>query len=239
MKKSIKAGALFVAGVFVLSGCGSSEGDSGSASDETKSASASPTPTAAAQYSADELEAALEAVKADEGWSGPITNDETLRPQLEAVPNALEGITITPAECGELVTANLAEKIDSATVAVLQLSATDAVTILSYEDASFIEEQIENNAKQMESCTDFQMEAGGQVSTATGKTLDAATEAETTEAYSSLVTTAGVEAETIQVTGFSGTTNITVSMTDPADAEGAVAAAEELIDAVLAELESK
>lgn len=238
MKNSIKAGALLAAGVIALSGCGSSEGKQESASAEFKAASATPSPTAEAkQYSADDLEAALTAVRAERGMTGLVVNDSSLRPQLKVATNALQNVVISPEVCGDLVTSNLAEKVDSANVAVMQLSETDAVTILSYEDASFIEDQVENNAKQVEECTEFQMEVGGQVSSATAKQVDASTDAETTEAYSSVVTTGAEVLEGYQISGFSGTTNISVSMTNPEDADGAVAGAEEIINEILAELE--
>lgn len=240
MKNTVKAGALLVAGVIALSGCGSSEPEQESAAAETTAASATPTPTAEAQqYSAADLEAALTAVRDERGMTGLVVNDASLRPQLERTADALQNIVITPEVCGDLVTNNLAEKVDSANVAVMQLNQTDAVTILSYEDASFIEGQIESNAKQVDQCAEFQMEVDGQVSSATGKTVEASTDAETTEAYSSVVTTGAEVLEGYQISGFSGTTNISVSMTNPADSDGAVAAAEELINEILAELEKK
>ena len=226
-----------MAGVIALSGCGGSDEASDSKA-ASPSASATPTPTAEAeQYSADDLEAALTAVRADRGLTGLVVNDASLRPQLQVAADAIQGMAITPEVCADLVTSDLAEKVDSATVAVMQLSQTDTVTILSYEDASFIEDQLENNARQMEDCTEFQMEVGGQVSSAVGEQIDASTDAESTEAYKSVVTTGTQVVESYQVTGFSGTTNISVSMTNPADGPGAVAAAEELINEVLAELE--
>ena len=241
MKKNTTAGALLIAGVLALTACGgSAEGTDDPSTAAASSPSATATPTAEAeQYSAGDLEAALTAVKTEQGLSGQVVNDATLRPQLEAAAEAIAQIVITPEECGDLATSNLAEKVDSANVAVMQLSETDALTILSYEDVSFIEDQLESNASQAEKCTEFQMEAGGEVSTASAKPIDASTDAETTEAYTSVVTTAGQTVESYQVSGFSGTLNISVSITNPSDPEGAIAAAEELINAVLAELEAK
>lgn len=241
MKKNSTAGALLIAGVLALTACGgSAEGTDEASSASSPSASATPTQTAEAeQYTAGDLEAALAAVKAEQNLSGQIASDQALRPQLEAAAEAIAQIVITPEECGDLATSNLGEKVDSANVAVMQLSPTDALTVLSYEDVSFIEDQLESNAGQAEKCSEFSMEAGGLVSTATAKQIDASTNAETTEAYSSVVTTDGQTAESYQVSGFQGTVNITVSITNPSDPEAAIAAAEELIDAVLAELESK
>lgn len=234
MKKSIKTGALLVAGVLALSGCGGSSdaADSGSAE-------SSPTPTLSVgqdQYTADELEAALQAVKADEGLSGQIANDATVRPELKAATAALEQITITPVECHDLALNNFSEKMDSANFAIMQLSATDTVTIMSYEDASFVDTQVKTNEQQMEDCAEFQMEAAGQVSTASAKKIDASTDAVTTQASVVVGTTAGQETEALQINGFSGTIHISVALNGPSDQEGALAAAEELINAILEQL---
>ncbi|WP_341393794.1 hypothetical protein [Arthrobacter sp. G119Y2] len=243
MKKSMKAGALLIAGVFALSACGSDASAEPAAADSSESAtSASPTPTPTLavgqeQYTADELEAALTAVKADQGLTGQIANDATVRPELEGVETTFDNIVITPEECSALATANLSEKIERSTLAIMQLSETDSLTVISYEDASLIDEQVKNNDQQMVDCTEFTMETAGQVLTASAEEVDSSTDAVTTQAYSVAVNAEGQETTTLQISGFSGTTNITVSMSDPADAAGAQGAAEELIDAVLAELE--
>ena len=250
MNKSMKAGALLVAGVFALSGCGSSD-DSASSADAAPDSSASapaesasptptPTPTPAAgekQYTADELEAALTAVKEDQGLTGQIANDAAVRPELAGVEDAFADIKITPEECSALATANLSEKIESSTVAIMQLSETDSLTVISYEDASLLDSQVKNNDQQMVDCAEFTMETGGQVLTASAEEVPSSTDAVTTQAYSVAINVEGQATTTLQISGFSGTTNITVSMSDPADAAGAQGAAEELINAVLAELE--
>ncbi|GAA3288997.1 hypothetical protein ACFFON_15035 [Arthrobacter citreus] len=245
MNKSLKAGALLVAGIFALSGCGSSDSPEAAASEPSASAeSASPTPTPTPtlavgqeQYTADELEAALTAVKEEQGLTGQIANDAAVRPELAGVEDAFAGIVITPEECSALATANLSEKIESSTVAIMQLSETDSLTVISYEDASLMDSQVENNEQQMVDCAEFTMETGGQVLSASAEEVDSSTDAVTTQAYSVAINVEGQETTTLQISGFSGTTNITVSMSDPADAAGAQGAAEELINAVLAELE--
>lgn len=245
MKKSMKTGALLVAGVFMLSACGSDDSAEPAAADSSASASATsasptPTPTLAVgqeQYTADELEAALTAVKEDQGLTGQIANDAAVRPELTGVEDAFTDIVITPEECSALATANLSEKIESSNVAIMQLSETDSLTVISYKDASLMDSQIENNEQQMVDCAEFTMETAGQVLTASAEEVDSTTDAVTTQAYSVAINAAGQETTTLQISGFSGTTNITVSMSDPADAAGAQGAAEELIDAVLAELE--
>ncbi|UWX98113.1 hypothetical protein N2K95_05455 [Arthrobacter zhaoxinii] len=238
----MKASALLVAGVFVLSGCGSSEGKSESASAETKSASATPTPTLAVgqeQYTADELEDALTAVKEAEGLTGQIANDAMVRPELGAAEDALAGIAVTPEACGELLTNGLGEKLNDGVFGIMQLSATDTVTIISYTDESFIEEQIKSNNQQLEDCSTFTMEANGQSLAASGKEVEATTDAPTTQAVEVMTSMGGDETTALQIAALSGTTNITVAVQDPADTAAAVADAEEIINAVLAELEKK
>ena len=215
----MKAGALLVAGIFTLSGC-SSSGEAASAPESQPPAaeSSSPAPSVRqGQYTADELEAALTTVKAEAGLKGQIANDATLRPELEGVEDALSGITITPEECSALASANIGEKIKGSNVAVMQLSATDALTVMSYEDKSLVEDQIRNNDQQMVDCTEFQMEAGGQIITASAEELDASTDSETTQAYSVAVDAGGQQTVTVQVNAFSGSTNIVINLIDPAD----------------------
>ena len=249
VKKSVKAGAILLAGIFVLSGCGSSaEGvesgaaESSAAGAESASSTPASTPTTTPavgrkQYTADQLEAVLTAVKDSQGITGPIANDATLRPELEAATDSFNGITITPEECSDLVTSGLGDKIDSAHFAILQLGVADTVTIISYADESFIENQIENNNQQMIDCAEFQMELGGQVISSTGEEIAASTAAPVTQAYNVRSTSADEETANIQLTAFSGTTSITLAMQNPGDSAGAVAAAEEMVNAVLAELE--
>lgn len=245
MKKSMKAGALLVAGVFALSGCAGADSadvaDSAPESGQLESAAGTPAPSPSLavgqdQYTADELEAALTAVRDAEGTTGQIINDATLRPGLAQVESTLEDLTITPEVCSDLASDNIAEKIDSANVAIMQFNATDTLTVFSYDDASFIDRQVETNAQQMVDCTEFQMEVSGQVISAAAEEVSASTDAVTTQAYRVTVAAAGQEATTVQVSAFSGTTNITASMTNPADAQGALATAEDLINALLAEL---
>ncbi|MBP3044091.1 hypothetical protein KKR91_05655 [Arthrobacter jiangjiafuii] len=121
-----ETGALLVAGVFALSGCGSS-----SEAADSGSAESSPTPTLSVgqdQYTPEELEAALQAVKADEGLGGDIFNQETLAPLLEGTPDALAGVTVTPEQCDVLATTDIAGVLDNASMAILMLTATDSLT---------------------------------------------------------------------------------------------------------------
>ncbi|MER1997673.1 MAG: hypothetical protein ABTA24_14420 [Arthrobacter sp.] len=245
MKKNMMVGAVFVAGALVLAGCGSEGAADDGADTAATQAQAAPTAvesTSAAdgnsqgQYTPAELQAALAAVKDKEGLTGAIADDAAVRAQLPAATDALDGITITPEACAELATDRLAEKLETGNFAIMQLSATDTVTLISYEDESFIEGQIASNEKQVAECAEFQMEAGGQTFSTTGQEVPASSSADTTQAFSVVTTGEGVSTEVIQVAGFSGTTVITVSMTDPADAAGAAAAGGQLVDAILAEL---
>ena len=241
MKNNIKTAALLMAGALALAGCGSSN-DAAEADAAPTAAQSTPTATATeaeqqGQYTPEELEAALAGVKKKEGLTGAIADDAAVRSQLPAATDTFNGITITPETCSDLATDGLAEKLDSGNFAVMQLSATDTVTLISYEDESFIDGQIASNDKQVTECAEFQMEAGGQVFSSVGEELKASTDAQTTQAFSVVTTAEGVSTEVIQVSGFTGTTVITVSMTDPADALGAAMAGSELIDAILAELQ--
>ena len=239
MKKSMKVGALLVAGAFALAGCSSNDA---AESAPAESSSPSPTPTPAVgqdQYSPDEIEAALVAVKESEGLGGEVTNQEALRPLLENAPDAMAGIVITPEQCDVLATTDVAGVLENANMAILLLSATDSLSVASHPDASVMEKQSEDNSRLLDDCAEFQMEASGQVITATTEAVDATTDAGTTQAFRTAITAAGEVTETIQISAVSGTTNVQVSMTGAgagAESAAAVATAEELINAVLAEL---
>ncbi|WAP51043.1 hypothetical protein OL239_14150 [Arthrobacter sp. ATA002] len=239
MNKSMKAGALLIAGVFALSGCGSS--DETATADSPASGSPSPTPTLAVgqeQYTADELEAALTAVKTSEGLTGEVENDAMLRPQLEET--TLSGVVTTPEQCNILVSSFFDEKIAGGNLATVGLDSSDTLMLISYEDASVLEEQAGSSEQLIKDCVDFEMALDGAVITGAVEGLEASTDAPSTQAYRTVITRAdGGEASTIQVSGLSGTLNLSVTLFDPADPDAAVAKAEETINAALTELEKE
>lgn len=233
MKKSIKTGALLVAGVFALSGCGSS-----SEAADSGSAESSPTPTLSVgqdQYTPEELQAALQAVKADEGLGGDIFNQETLAPLLEGTPDALAGVTVTPEQCDVLATTDIAGVLDNASMAILMLTATDSLSVASHPDESVMEKQFADNTLLMEECAEFQMEAAGQIISATTERVDVTTDAEQTQAFRSVITAGGEVTESTQISVVSGTTNIQITLNGPEAAES-LSKAENLINALLEQL---
>ncbi|MCC3266427.1 hypothetical protein [Arthrobacter gengyunqii] len=238
MKKSMKAGALLVAGVFALSGCGSSDDGSKAASESSPSATATPTPTLAvgqSQYTPEELEAALQAVKADQGLSGEIANQEMLSPLLQEAPDALAGVTITPEKCDVLATTDIAGILESANMAMLMLTATDMLMIASHPDESVMEKQFADNSLLLEECAQFQMEAAGQVMTASIEPVDATTDAEQTQAFRTAITAGEEVTESTQLSVVSGTTNIQITLNGP-EGGASMSKAEDLANALLAEL---
>ena len=240
MKKSMKAGALLVAGVFALSGCGSSDEGSEAASESSPSATATPTPTPTLavgqeQYTPEELEAALQAVKADQGLSGEIANQEMLSPLLQETPDALAGVTITPAKCDVLATTDIAGVLENANMAMLMLSATDVLMIASHPDESVMEKQFADNSLLLEDCAQFQMEAAGQVITASAEPVDATTDAEQTQAFRTVITAGEEVTESTQLSVVSGTTNIQITL-NGAEGAASMSKAEDLANALLAEL---
>ncbi|MCQ1987940.1 hypothetical protein [Arthrobacter sp. zg-Y844] len=238
MKKTIKAGALLIAGVFVLSGCGSSDGDSGSASAES-----SPTPATQAvgekQYTADELEDALAAVMKDKNLDGPLGNDETVRPDMMNAVDPLENITIAPAACDVLASTNVNKVLDNAYIAVLLLNETDSLTVVSHSDPAVLEKQVEDNDTLLDECAQYTMEGPGGQATVVNEGIDASTDADTTQAFHSITSNGTIEEGITQVAAASGTTNIAARFVNASDPEASVAEAEELINAVYAELEKK
>ncbi|WP_146067277.1 MULTISPECIES: hypothetical protein [unclassified Arthrobacter] len=244
MNKSMKAGALLVAGVFALSGCGSSNEGSEAASESSPSATPTPTPTLAVgqeQYTPAELETALAAILADRGMAGEVITQQDLAPMLEGAPDQLAGVVITPEQCDVLASADIAATLDSANMAMIMLSETDTLTIASHPSASIMDKQVQDNTRLLEDCAQFQMEAGGQVISAAVDSLDASTDGQTTQAFRTTITAAEQVTDTVQVSAVSGTTNVQVSMTGnlttAAESEEAIAQAETIINEVLAELE--
>ncbi|MBD8042940.1 hypothetical protein H9638_03840 [Arthrobacter sp. Sa2BUA2] len=234
MKKSMKTGALLVAGVFALSGCGSSSeaADSGSAE-----SSSSPTPTLAVgqdQYTADELEAALTAAQKAMGFSGIVDNDASVRSMLEAA--GFLSVTATPAQCATLGSSLFDETITTGNSAAMEMEGTDALLLVSYKDASVPDERAEIGEQLASDCAEFELENKGMTISGAAEALEVSTEAPSTQAFRTTITQPGGKAEIVQVQAHSGTVSLSVSMFDPADAAAAVDVAEKTINAALAEL---
>lgn len=241
MKNSMKAGALLVAGIFALSGCGSSaegsESESGGSSPAAESASPSPTLAVGQdQYPAEELVAALEAVNAAQGGAGEISDDAAMREYLQQ-QGFSEGVTISPAQCEEIASfVSFFGDVDEANIASLKLE-NQKLTVVSHSDAEALDSLMQENANLADECAEFEM--GDEEFTAVGATesLDVSTEAPTTQAFTMTMSAEGQTLSGLKVSSASGTTNIVVTNSDAADQEAATAEAAELIDAVLAQLQ--
>ena len=240
MKKSTKAFALLTAGIFALSACGSS--DESAAADSPASASPTPTPTLAVgqeQYTADELETALIAVKAGQGLTGEVSNDAALRPDLAESGAAPGGFTVAPEQCMEILGfANFFGNLDNANVAGLRSNESQRITVVSHSDAAALDQQVEDNNKLLDECAEFEMtgEGEGEVAKGTAERLDASTEAPTTQAFSVTMAAEGVSFGGMRVSAASGTTNVVITVSNSDDPKAALADAEETINAVLSEL---
>lgn len=235
MNKSIKTGALLVAGVFALSGCGSS-------SEAADSGSGESSPTAALavgqdQYTAEELEAALTAAQKAMGFSGIVDNDASVRAMLETA--GFLSVTATPAQCATLGSSLFDKTITTGNSAAMEMEGTDALLLVSYEDASVPDERAEIGEQLASDCAEFELENKGMTISGAVEALEVSTEAPSTQAYRTTITQPGGKAEIVQVQAYSGTVSLSVSMFDPADAAAAVDVAEETINAALAELAKK
>lgn len=236
MKTSVKAGSLLIAGIFALSGCGSSEGAQGS--EPAESGSASPTPTLAVgqeQYSADELESALAAVNEAEGLNGEIQNDAELRPQFEDASYLETGVD--PEQCTAVLSSTFDRKIQDGNLAFMGFNATDMLAVISYDDKSVLEKQFGDSENTLADCGEFQMTNGDARITAVAESATASTEAPVTQAYRTTVRRESGDGVVVHVVGISGTTQVSATLIDPTDEAASVAQSEEVINAVLAELE--
>ena len=250
MKKTLKAGVLLATGLFAMTGCSSSGDDAGTSPTQETTASAAPSgtsePSAAAdasasavgaeQYTAEQIEAALAGAKESQGLGGQIIPGDMLRSQVEGAAGMLGDVVITPEKCDVLASMDVSKALDSANVGMMQLSATDLVSVVSRSEAAAAQYEAATTEQLMGECSEFQMDVAGQVITASTQPLDAATDAESTHAFRTTVNAAGQATDSIQVAGVYGTTTITVSMTNAADAGAAVDRAEALINVLLGEL---
>lgn len=243
MKKTTTAGALLVAGVLALTACGgSAEGkDSTPAASSSPSKSAAPTtnPVGEDQYTEAELLDSLRAVNSEQGLGAKVISDAEIRPELAGAGDALAGVTITPAQCSVVASADVDELLDNVKIAMMVLSPTTVLTVFSHPDASVLETQVENDAKLLDECATYQMDAAGMAVTATNAGIAASTDAEVTQGFVTTTTGTGTMDTAVHVSGISGTTRVKMDVTAPEDPEAAVAEAEEIINAVLAELEKK
>lgn len=247
VKKSKQVGALFVAGAFVLSGCGSSDGDAeaapGASASATSAPTATPTPSLSVgqeQYTGAELEAALAAAQEELGLTGEISGDAALRPTLTDGGLGSGGVTVTPERCMEILGfASFFGDLENAVVAGLTFGERDKITLVSHADVDEPQKQVDSNNEVVDECADFEMrgQEEGQVAQGVVEELDASTQAPTTQAYSFSVSAEGTTLSGLKVSAVSGTTNVSVTSGDAEDAEATLARAEEIIDAVLSQLE--
>ncbi|MFJ7748414.1 hypothetical protein ACIQXM_00465 [Arthrobacter sp. NPDC097144] len=246
MNNTMKTGALCLAGILALSACSSGESASSAspasqASSASAPASSAPsfTPAPAAgreQYTADELEAALTAVKAGQGLNGEVRNDAAVRPLL--AENPFTGVTIAPEQCRSLMSSFLDEKISAGNLAAVGLEGSDMLMLISYDNASAPNQQTEGSRQLIKDCGNFTAELGGTAIDGSVETIDASTQAPSTQAFRTELSRDGKPLGTvIQVSAVSGTVNAGVTLFDPEDEDAAVAAAETTINAALAELE--
>lgn len=250
MYNTLKTGALCLAGILALSACSSvesasspspaSQASSASAPASSASSSASssaPAPAAGReQYTADELEAALTAVKAGQGLNGEVRNDAAVRPLL--AENPFTGVTIAPEQCRSLMSSFLDEKISAGNLAAVGLEGSDMLMLISYDDASAPNQQTESSRQLIKDCGNFTAELGGTAIDGSVETIDASTQAPSTQAFRTELSRDGKPlGAVIQVSAVSGTVNAGVTLLNPEDEDAAVAAAEKTINAALAELE--
>lgn len=238
LKKSMQACALLVAGVFALSGCGSSE---------EESAEAAPT-VGEDQYSAEDLDAVLKAVVADHGVDGEIASEDNRAQETADYAGLKEKMAFAPESCATLLTPSFADETADANVALMMLNDTgntsDSLTIVSHADVSGMEKTADGNEKMLAECGDFSISPVGMTGMqlpGTTAPVDASTEAESTTGFRTDLTMGEESVMMIEVHGVSGTTSVSVSMTleDEAEIESSRDRAVEVINSTLTELGKK
>lgn len=237
LKKSMQGCAVLVAGVFALSGCGSSE----------ESAEAAPA-VGEEQYSAEDLDAVLKAVVADHGVDGEIAGEDIQAQETADYVGLKEKMAFTPESCAALLMPSFADEAADANVALMMLNDTgntsDSLTIVSHADVSGMEKTADDNEKMLAECGDFSISPVGVTGLqlpGTTAPVDASSDAESTTAFRTDLTMGEESVMMIEVHGVSGTTSVSVSMTleDEAEIESSRDRAVEVINSTLTELGKK
>lgn len=196
-----------------------------------------------AEYTADELEAALVAVDEQESLAGVILNDSAIRELVNGSDEGTSDVTVTPEECDVFADPDIAEQALSATLGVMTFAGAsslqpDSLSLTSQESDESVQEQIEVNRIQLAECSAFDMEIGGEVVSAAVTELSATTRADETFAVRTVVQVPGTIQETVSLTALIGTTTINVTIGSSGNVAEDLARGESLVDTTIVALRS-
>ncbi|MHA7273834.1 hypothetical protein ACX80Z_10415 [Arthrobacter sp. TMT4-20] len=202
-----------------------------------------PTPGQDNEYTATELEMALEAVDEQESLAGVILDDSAIRELVNGADDGTSDLTVTPEECDVFADPNLAGQALSATLGVMTFAGAsslqpDSVSLTSQKSDESIQDQIEANRTQLAECSAFDMEIRGEEVSVAVTELTASTNADETFAVRTVVQVPGTIQETVSLTALIGTTTINVTIGSSGDVAQDLARGESLVDATITALRS-
>jgi hypothetical protein len=187
--RKVPALGLMTAAMIALAGC---TGGGGAATPSPSTTSASPSATAEAKvYSEDELRELISGTTDDDGNELKLYSKEQVDQGGNIANLLLSTATVDPADCKDIATAGLLDKVESGDVAVA-LSEGDQPRTLSAQSGSEGPDAVEvldGISGKMDQCATFSVEALGQKYEVTSEELQAETEAEKT--FATLSTRSG------------------------------------------------
>lgn len=200
------------------------------------------TTTPARQLTANQLYSVAEAMKADDPRQGTqIIKDAELKASSQQTEDLLEGMKVSPAECGVFAGGGLQEafsQMNLASVIVPGDASAQGTTISlgSYEDSSIVGSQLAKAQAATVDCSDFTFTMDGQSASAKVQAETATTDATTTVANLSTVKLGGKSIETLSVIGYDGFNTVGVTVVGPTDPEISVIQAQDIIDLALLQM---
>jgi hypothetical protein len=187
--RKVPALGLMTAAMIALAGC---TGGGGTATPSPSTTSATPSATAEAKvYSEDELRELISGTTDDDGNELKLYSKEQVDQGGNIANLLLSTATVDPADCKDIATAGLLDKVESGDVAVA-LSEGDQPRTLSAQSGSEGPDAVEvldGISGKMDQCATFSVEALGQKYEVTSEELQAETEAEKT--FATLSTRSG------------------------------------------------
>jgi hypothetical protein len=191
--RKVPALGLMTAAMIALAGC---TGGGGTATPSPSTTSATPSATAEAKvYSEDELRELISGTTDDDGNELKLYSKEQVDQGGNIANLLLSTATVDPADCKDIATAGLLDKVESGDVAVA-LSEGDQPRTLSAQSGSEGPDAVEvldGISGKMDQCATFSVEALGQKYEVNSEELKAETEAEKT--FATLSTRSGENQE--------------------------------------------
>lgn len=133
------------------------------------------------EHTAEELVRVLE-VQATQHPNSQVLSDQQLRESIPAAEAWLQELEVNPEECGLTLSAPVAEQLEHAVMAALQME-DSLITLASYEDAKQLAENFDAGSERTERCSRYTVLNGSQRVAFHMAAQEVSTEAERTVAH--------------------------------------------------------